>query len=426
MEWLAGAYDVVVVGGGAAGICASLQSARAGASTLLVEKNALLGGTMTTGGVCFPGLFWAWGRQIIAGVGWELVRRTLDEMDAELPPYDDLSLPHPRHQVPLDAPLLAALADELLLEAGCTILLHTMLAELRWDGERWQVTLCCKEGLRQVSARAMVDATGDANAVRLAGGALHRHETLQPGTIMMKVEGYDRENLDYVAIASAFESAASEGHVKWSDVGSHSPSAVEHFLRAGGGNCTHVVGVDGETSLGRTEAELEAHRLVLRLYRFFREQPGLEGFRVVWCAPECGIRETVTIDGIASITLADYVGGRIWPDAVCYSFYPIDLHDIAGDGVRPEPLAFGTVPSIPRGALIPRGLPNLVVAGRCIAGDRYANSACRVQATCMATGQAAGAMACLAAASGLAPADLPMGDLRSLLLEHGAILPPLP
>jgi ribulose 1,5-bisphosphate synthetase/thiazole synthase len=423
MEWLAGAYDVIVVGGGAAGICAALQSARAGASTLLVEKNGLLGGTMTAGGVSFPGLFWAWGQQIIAGVGWELVERTLAEMGAELPPYEDLNLPHPRHQVPLEAPLLVALADELLLEAGCTILLHTMLADVCWDGECWQATLCCKEGLRGVSARAMVDATGDANAVRLAGGTLHQHEALQPGTIIMKVEGYDREALDYAAIASAFEGAASEGHVKWSDVGSHSPQAVEHLLRVGGGNCTHVVGVDGETSLGRTEAELEAHRLVLRLYRFFRGQPGLEGFRVVWCAPECGIRETVTIDGIATITLADYVGGRIWPDAVCYGFYPIDLHDVAGDGVRPEPLAFGTVPTIPRGALIPRGLPNLVVGGRCIASDRYANSACRVQATCMATGQAAGATAALVADSGLATADVPMNDLRALLCEHGAILP---
>lgn len=418
-----GSYDVAVIGGGAAGICAALQAARAGARTLLVERNALLGGTMTAAGVCFPGLFWAWGRQIIAGVGWELVQRTLAEMGASVPPYHDLSLPHPRHQVPLDAPLFAALADELLLEADCGLLFHTMLAEARWDGQRWQLVLCCKEGLRALDVSTLVDTTGDANAVRLAGGELQRHETLQPGTIIMALDGYDPARLDYARIEAAFRRAAQEGHVSLSDVGSHGPGAVERLLRGRGGNCTHVVGVDGETSRGRTEAEIEARRLMLRLYRFFRRQEGLERLRIAWCAPECGIRETVTIDGLERVTLADYAGGRIWPDAVCYSYYPIDLHDAAGDGVRPEPLQEGVVPTIPRGALIPRGLPNVVVGGRCIAGDRLANSAYRVQATCMATGQAAGAMAALAAESGATPAALPMADIRALLKQHGAILP---
>ena len=110
-------------------------------------------------------------------------------------------------------------------------------------------------------------------------------------------------------------------------------------------------------------------------------------------APECGIRETVTIQGEATITHEDYVSGRLWQDAVCYSFYPIDLHYARGGGIDTRPLQPGTVPTVPRGALVPRGSRRLLAAGRCLSSDREANSALRVQATCMACGQAAAVLA---------------------------------
>ncbi len=106
-------YDVIVFGGGTAGTIAAIQAARAGAATLLVEKNGILGGTMTTAGINYPAHFFAWGRQVIAGIGWELACKTLTEM-GEHPPTPNGSARHIR----VDAALFAALADEAVLEAG--------------------------------------------------------------------------------------------------------------------------------------------------------------------------------------------------------------------------------------------------------------------------------------------------------------------
>ena len=111
-------------------------------------------------------------------------------------------------------------------------------------------------------------------------------------------------------------------------------------------------------------------------------------------------------------------------DAVSYSYYPIDLHD--DEGVKPVHLAENVLPTIPLRALIPRNSRNFMVAGRCISSDRAANSALRVQASCMGMGQAAAVSAVLASRSGKTPAEVPLADIRQLLKEHGAIVPELP
>ncbi len=414
--------DVLVVGGGTAGTVAAIQSGRAGARTLLVEKNGMLGGTMTVAGVNNPGLFYAWGRQVIAGIGWELVTATLAETDGELPDFSNTELPHWRHHVRTDKAVFAALADQAALDAGVELLLHSMIAGAAWDGEGWDVTLCTKSGLKPARCRVLVDCTGDANAVSLAGFQVVQPDECQPGTLFVRVGGYDLSALNLERISDAFKEAVRQGLVRESDLW-HGLEAAPGFLRSHGGNCNHVIRIRAATSEDRTQAELEARRLLLRIYRLFRAQPGLEGLCIEEVSPECGIRESVTIKGKKTITVEDYVGGRVWDDAVCYSFYPIDLHkEVGGEGRR---LDEGVVPTIPRGAMLPEGSRNIVAAGRCISGDRLAHSAYRVEATCMATGQAAGAMAALAAQRGVDVEDLPIGDVHDLLRAHGAIVPEL-
>jgi len=113
--------------------------------------------------------------------------------------------------------------------------------------------------------------------------------------------------------------------------------------------------------------------------------------------------------------------GRFFDDAVCYAFYPVDLH--TKSGVKPKPLAKGTVPTIPLRALIPKGSSNLMVAGRCVSSDRLANSGLRVQASCMAMGQAAGVAAALAAARHITPFKVPLKEIHEMLRKHNAIIP---
>ena len=417
-------YDVIVIGGGTAGVIAATQAGRAGATTLLVEKAARLGGTVTNGGVNFPALFYAWGKQVIAGIGWELVARAVVEGGGTLPNFADLSKSHPHHHVFVDATLYAALCDEFVLDSGADLLLHSMLASAEQDGDGWKVQVCTKSGLTKMQAKVLIDCTGDADVAAIAGLELNIPESCQPATQVCKASGYDMDSLDLEAIDRAFVEAVAAGEVKAEDAGWHiNRPAVSGWLRKGGRNASHVRCRDARDSLGRTKLEVEGRRGVYRLYHFLRKQPGLENLRIDFASPECGVRETATITGKGTVTLDDYSNGRKWDDAICYSFYPIDLHGMDSDEWQAWPLEKGIVPTVPRGALLPQGSRNLVAAGRCISSDRLANSSLRIEATCMATGQAAGVMAVLASRTGVEVESLKLAEIHAMLQEHGAIVP---
>ena len=414
--------DVVVIGGGPAGVVAATQAGRLGASTLLVEKNGLLGGTTVAAGVNLPGLFHAHGKHIIRGIGWELVHRTVEECGQTLPDFTDLTQPHWKRQIPVDRAIYAALADQMIADAGVTVRFHTLLGAAEYDDATWLLILCGKEGLYRVNANVLIDCSGDANAVSLAGGEVERNDWPQPGTLMVRAAGYEMEGLDISELEQAYQTAVAAGVMKPSDL-CHDVDPVLRFLLVRGENCIHLPGVEGRTSEERSHAEMEARKTMLRIYRFFRAQPGLENFHFDYFAQECGIRETVTIKAKVKITREDYCSGRLWEDAVCYSFYPIDIHREGGMGTEIIPLPEGVFPTIPRGAMLPQKLPRCIVAGRCVSGDKEANSAFRVQASSMAMGQAAGVMAALSSASNCDPEDVPLRDIYDCLRRHGAVVP---
>lgn len=417
-------FDVLVAGAGTAGVPAAIQAARAGASVLLVEKNGMPGGTITVAGVPFPGIFHAWGRQVIAGIGWDLVRRTVEECGGRLQDFSSPPERHWMHQVRVSGPIFAALCDEELAGAGVQPQYHTMVAAVHGEEDGWRVTLCTKTGLRDVRARVLIDCTGDANLAALAGCELRIPDTTQPGTVACRALGYDvgqlaKDDLDAAALA-AFE----RGELEATDAGwDRSRPHAASWLAQRGGNANHIHGQDARTSAGKTQLEIAARASILRLFRFLRRQPGLDGLQIDRLSPECGVRETATIVGRETITARDYVNGKLWPDAVCHAFYPIDLHTSDGGGLDCRQLKPGIVPSVPRGALLPRGVDDLLVAGRCLSSDRLANSALRVQATCMATGQVAGALAAQAVQRNEEPGEVPLCELRVLLEAHGAVVP---
>ncbi|MFW6039241.1 MAG: FAD-dependent oxidoreductase [bacterium] len=418
-------HDVTIFGGGPAGIAAALQCSNAGMNTLLVECGSMLGGTTTVGGVNFPGLFHAWGKQVIRGYGWQLVERCVRECGETLPDFSVVPDRHWKHQVKVNRAVYAMLCDEALEQAGCHVRLFTMPAALEPDDESWRVTVCGKTGIESIDTRYIIDCTGDANVVALAGGELRVSEPEhQPGTQVCRVSGYDLKSLDMERINRNLARAVESGEVRPHDVGwSASEPNIKGWLKNHGENVNHIPDINARDSAGRTQIQFAGRRSILRMYRFLKHQPGLEQLQIDYLAPECGVRETAVIVGEDTVTVDDYCSGRRWDEALCFSFYPVDLHTSSGTGLKKRYLEPGIVPTVPRGALLPRGLGRIAAAGRCVSSDREANSALRVQASSMAMGQSAGATVAVAARRNedLRNADLDM--IRELLREHDAVVP---
>ena len=410
--------DVVVIGGGTAGTIAAIQAGRLGARTILVEANSQLGGTTTTGGVDFPGLFHAWGKQVIAGIGWELVTRTVELNGDSLPDFTKpTGKQHWKHQVRLCGALHAAVAEEACVKAGVQLRYYEFPAGVEPAADGWKIRLAGKGTNIEVLAKQLVDCTGNASVVGMIGLPRLREKTTQPGTLIYRLAGYDAGTLDMNALQTKVVAAVKAGGLLPTDITGH----IAVFLRHGGENAMHVPGADSSTSATHTATNIQGRQSLLRVMRFLRQQPDFAALHIERLQTETGVRETFRIAGEATVTVDDYVKGRVFDDAIACSFYPIDLH--VEHGVKPEHLKEGVVPTIPLGALIPKSSKHLMVAGRCLSSDRLANSALRVQASCMAMGQAAGAAAALGARAGTTPSQVPLPDLRRTLAAHGAIVP---
>jgi len=371
--------DVVVVGGGTAGTIAAIQAARAGAKTHLIERGSQLGGTTTTGGVSFPGLFDAWGKQIIAGIGWDLVKQAVELDKGTLPDFSKVPRRHWQNQVQVNQFVYALLAEEACVKAGVTIAYYESPMSVEKTADGWTIQSVGPGTHRCVKCRQIVDCTGGASVVGMLGLTRLRDKETQPGSLLYKLGGENpvgRKQLDRL----------------------------------------YVHGADSSTSATLTKANLDGRKSLLRKLRGTENKA-----RLVHMQPETAHRESYRIQGETLITVDDYTSGRIFKDAICYAFYPVDLH--TRSGVRPKPLAGGKVPTVPLSALVPKGSRNVIVAGRCVSSDRLANSGLRVQASCMAMGQAAGATAALAAQRKTTPMKLPLKDVRDLLTSHGAVIP---
>ncbi|GAB3267199.1 FAD-dependent oxidoreductase [Larkinella harenae] len=410
--------DILVIGGGTAGVVAAIQAARAGRKTILVENGSQLGGTTTTGGVAYPGIFFAWGKQVIGGIGWEMVQEAVALNDDTLP---DFSIPHgrnhPRHQVRLNGQLYAMLIEEKAIEAGVQLRFYETPTSAVFQKGNWVVQTVGKGASTQIIANQLIDCTGNAYAASLAGYTLLRESVTQPGTLMFQIGGYDFKSLDLNLIRARYQEEIKKGTLVKTDFRNN----IVGLLKSAGDNIQHVLGADSTTSETHTLANIQGRSSLLKTLRFLRTLPGCEKTKIIDVQNETGVRETYRIDGHYKITHEDYVTGKVFDDSVSYSYYPIDVHD--ENGVVPDHLKEGVVPTVPLRALVPKNSRNFLVAGRSVSSDRLANSALRVQASCMGMGQAAGAAAALASMQNKTPLEVPFGDLRKLIEEHGGIVP---
>ena len=404
--------DVVVIGGGTAGVFAAISAAKNGAKTMLIEKNSTLGGTVTTGGVNFPGLFFAWGKQIIDGPCWEAIKRTVQLGGAKLPEIQYQPERHWHEQILLDKFIYRSVLFQMCAENGVETITNTMISGVKEDADGVVLFITSKEGIHQINTKVVIDATGDANVVALAGYDTVKSHTQQPATPQNHISGYTFEAVDLEQLHHHFSKAHFPPQITEENI----QQCLKHHKFD-----IHIPCNDAETSQGKTRLEYDAIELVLHLYTFCRSVRGLENLTVDYYAEETGVRETVRIVGETTLTAEDYIHGKHFDDSVCYAFYPIDLHVM--DGIKQRFFEDNQVGEIPYGALIPQGATRILCAGRCISTDTDANSAVRVQAPCMAMGQAAGCAAAVSAKNNIAVKDVPFPALCRSLEEIGAIVP---
>jgi hypothetical protein len=460
--------DVAVVGGGTAGAVAAIAAGRAGARTLLIEQYGQVGG-MTSAGMTYLGFLDGKGRPAVRGIAEELFER-LRPLRAATPHIAD---PLRGSVTQADPEMLRHALLGMLAEASVQLLLHAFLADVLLERDVLQgVVLETKGGRQLVPAKVVVDTTGDADVAARAGAPfeLGRGEDrrLQPVSRIFRVgnvhldrvyaylrehpeefvvpEGWTppegrRYGVEYleetpgttILLQQVVRQAQQQGKLT---LPKNVISIYTPPYRSGPAevslNATRVQGVDPTDPDQLTQAELDAERQVLEVFRFLTSSiPGFEEARLLGTPYQVGVRESRRIVGDYALTADDVLEGRDFPDAVARGAYPLDIHDVARDTRvmnRPVHGKAETLVVLPRSyaipyrCLLPQRPEHLLVAGRCISATHEAISSARGQSVCMATGQAAGTAAALAARTGIAPRRLDLTTLQDALRRHGAVL----
>jgi len=423
--------DVLVVGGGSAGPLAAIAAARRGAKVLLVESQGALGGSRTIMGVdTFYG-FYSPGentRRLVGGITYEIVER-LQQQGAAFARPNTFGA---GTGVTYDMERLKLLFEGLVLEAGGKLLYHTFVPDVVVEeGALRGVIVSNKAGLKQVRARVIIDATGDADIAARAGAPFELAGSgglpVQSLSTIFYMGNVDNERAFAVTQAERAElmrRAVESGKYRLTRIGgSIHPTPHAGFVHA---NLTRVPNVDATDPFALTEAEIEGRRQTQEYVRFLQnEHPGFENAYLAYTASYIGVRETRRLIGEYVLTGADVVEGRQFEDAVACCAAPIEDHH-AGKDVRWVYVQGPGYYQIPYRALLPRQVDNLIVAGRSLSATHEAQASARNSAQCMAMGEAAGVAATLALQAGIQPRAVAPDALRAALLDQGILLDPVP
>lgn len=434
-------YDVIVSGGGPAGVAAAISSARLGAKTLLIEKNGCLGG-MATSGLVHPFMpSYAGDVPINKGVFWEVIER-LQALDAVVHPdttkmgtgYTGFVVwPH-AHVTPFDVEVLRWVLHDMVEEAGVHVLLHSFVSEaISENGKATGVIVENKSGRMAFKAEVLIDATGDGDLAKYLGipFKLGNDEdgSLQPATIFFRLAGVDRAKIDAYIAANPeerhFKSFAAKAIADGKFITSKHDVLFFYTPREGemAINTTRVHDIDGTNVFDLTVAEFEARKQIKVLLDFFREYvPGFERAYVSSTAAEIGIRETRRIVGEYTLTKEDVLEVHQFDDNIAQCAYMIDIHDRKSTQLFYTPVPDGHSYGIPYRCLIPKGHDGILFAGRCISATQEAQGSVRVMPPAFSLGQAAGTAAALAVQSKVSVRDVDIALLQQTLLQHGQVI----
>lgn len=414
---VAAEVDVAVVGAGPAGIAAAVAAARTGAKTLLVEKHGCLGGMLTVGGVQNIRTYNDEVHQVVGGVGAEFAERIIAAGGAQ---YTLTNYTCVRQ----DPEITKFVAQEMVLESGASVLLHTMLVGAVTDGGTIKGLIVeNKSGRSAILAKTVIDATGDGDAIALAGAEFTKADPLQPMTLTFifgGVKGWPTAKTDETK--AIMQQAVNDDTYPLVRHGcALFPMRHEGYIY---GNATHAPG-DCTDAASLTAAEIEGRRQVMKLLAWMKANcPQYRDAFLVATGAQIGLRESRQLVGLYALTGEDVLGARDFPDAIARGSYGVDIHVYgrkSGGETMPR-LPVGKSYGIPWRILVPKRVDGLLAAGRCVSATREGQGSVRVMALCMATGHAAGTAAALAAQRGVAVRKLDVANLQALLRKQGAII----
>jgi len=429
-----GEFDVVVLGGGPAGIAAATAAARGGCATLLVEDYGFLGGMGTAAGVTnFCGL-----HANVRGEIRQVVHGIADDLLDRMRRLGGLSEPHLLFGGRIaaqayDNAAFKIAADEVVVDSRAQLLFHARAVGvvMRSADTIEALLIETRSGRRAVRGSTFIDCSGDGDLAAWAGAAFEKgmdgHDMLYPST-MFRVNGVDpvRAGDAWNHFGRLMAEAEERGRTFPRRTPIIRPQKNPTEWRA---NVTQLANPDGSPvdatdAEQLSRAEVDGRRQIVDFFGFLRESaPGFENAYILEIAPQVGVRETRRIVGDYQLTEADVLGCASFDDTIGVNGWPIEAH-VAGDIVfkwqdSPDGRGYN---QLPYRMILPRGIDNLLVAGRCASMTHMGQSAARVSGACFVMGQAAGTAASLASDLGTTPRQLGAARLQEALARDGVFL----
>ncbi|MFA6267153.1 MAG: FAD-dependent oxidoreductase [Pseudolabrys sp.] len=433
-----GEYDVVVLGGGPAGIAAAAAAAQHGRRVLLIERYGFLGGMGTAAGVTnFCGL-----HANVHGEHRQVVHGVADDLLARIDRLGGLNKPHlvfgKIYAQAYDTAAYKCAADDLLIAHKADIRFHALAVGVVMDSDTRIKALLIedKSGRGAILARSFIDCSGDGDLAAFAGAAFEKGDehgdTLYP-TMMFRLNGVDaaRAGEAWRSIPALMDEAEKRG-VKFPRKGAIvRPQKHTSEWRVNVTQVKNAAGraVDATDAVELSGGEIEGRRQAMAFFEFLRrEAPGFSDAYVVDIPPQLGVRETRRVTGLYQLTADDVLTCASFPDTVGVNGWPIENH-AAGDVIWRWPDIPGSraFNHLPYRMLLPvtaggAAFDNLMVAGRCASMSHEGQSAARVSGGCFVMGQAAGTAAHLSLAGNAANADIPVDMLQETLGRDGVYL----
>ncbi len=414
-------YDLIVVGGGFAGIGAAISAAKRGVDVLLIEKYNCLGGA-TANCLIMPFMrYWTYDPETNEKIN--LCGGFFEEFIGELQAFEGN-----RAITVYNEESVKIVLNRMAQKYGVNLLFNTTVFEVKAEGGYVKsLRALGKSRVLEFTADSFIDATGDAELCTLAGceSKVGRDSDglCQPMTLCFRMSGVDKEKFEAnrAKINPLYKEFKEKGLIKNPRedvlVFNNFNDGVLHF------NTTRIVKKDPTDPFDVTEAEIDSREQVYEILKFLKENiEGFEKAMILSTALQIGIRESRKVVGEYLLTQEDLLALARFDDAIATCNYDIDIHNPAGSGTSHHYFANGEWYEIPYRCLIPKGMSNLLVAGRCISSTHEAQASYRIMPYCAELGEAAGVAAAVAREDGCDVRDANVEKVQKILRDNGSMI----